>query len=215
MNRIAVARVLILTGWLLGACAGEGASHRSNQQLLPGRGPTPTPFLPLEPTFENPALRQTPDPRMTLEAIVSQYRLPYARSQLRPASDAVLKGVNAARTERGLAPLQSSDQLTDFAYLRSEDMIVRDYYGHLDPATGEAVLWTLLADAGYEGRIAENLFAMTGLIDGVPEAVLNAWLDSADHRANLLDPSFRFTGIGLMGDGTWWMIAQIFAEEEP
>jgi uncharacterized protein YkwD len=73
----------------------------------------------------------------------------------------------------------------------------------------------LLVAAGYGGAMAENLFASTESVGQLADAAMAAWMGSPAHRQVILDPRYRYLGVGLMGDGTWWKVSQVFAERGP
>jgi len=117
-------------------------------------------------------------------------------SSLSPAPTAslaeqVLALVNQQRQAAGVKPLRLNDQLTAAATAHSEDMALNDYFGHpgLDGRSPEA---RILA-SGYDAFITgENIAA--GLAS--PEAVVQAWMDSPGHRANILNGKLSEMGVG-------------------
>lgn len=100
--------------------------------------------------------------------------------------------VNAARTVEGRPPLTLDPRLTAAAQAHADDMLSRTYYAHQSP---EGILpRARVQTAGYAPDIvAENLAAGQTSV----ENVMDAWLHSADHRRNLLDPRFTQIGIGI------------------
>lgn len=216
----AIWRVAIGTGlaWLLVGCTPAPEADLADSLRL-----TATPFQPLPPTAAladtTSETATTPDPSVTLfqdlTLTLAQHPFPYHRSELEPSATRLLYELNRARATAGRAPLEADAALTDLAFLRARDLVARDYMDHRDPETGTDLAWTLLTSAGFHGRLGENLFAATGPLDSLPQAALQAWLDSPEHRANLLDPAFRRAGVGLMGDGTWWKVVVLLAEHGP
>ncbi len=180
---------------------------------------TSTPFEPLQPTLRSAEgvadfrrMTSTPNPVATLTGLLSDHFFTYNRFDLSPAAEAILERVNRERRAVGVGPLHASQELNDLAFLRAKDMVARDYFGHVDPESGVALAWSLLTTGGYEGKIAENLFATTASLERVPEATLARWLANPENRGNLLDPDFSGSGVGLMGDGVWWKVVALFAE---
>ncbi len=114
---------------------------------------------------------------------------------------AVLDIVNQERAQASLAPLQWLDGATAAAYYHSTDMDVRNYFAHTDPdgkgpterLNDQGVVWT---SAG------ENI--ARGYPD--PKSVMDAWMSSSGHRANILSPWYTHLGVGVHGggDGPWW-----------
>jgi uncharacterized protein YkwD len=52
-------------------------------------------------------------------------------------------------------------------------------------------------------------------LESVAQSTLHAWFSDPDHEAVLLSPIFRYAGLGLMGDGSRWIITLIAVEERP
>lgn len=176
---------------------------------------SPTPFQPWNPTLQPYMGRQEPDAVGTLSASLSAQTFLYRRSQVSPVVQAIVSRVNELRAQADLAPLVSTSNLMGIAQLRAEDMVARDYFSHNDPQTGQPAPESLLLSSGYTGQVAENLYTTNASLDQLAEATVQAWQDSEAHRDNLLDPSYRYTGVGVMGDGTWWKVCELLAEQAP
>ncbi|WP_328996743.1 CAP domain-containing protein [Kribbella sp. NBC_01245] len=103
----------------------------------------------------------------------------------------VLDLVNAERRDEGCRPLQLNDALVRAAGGHASDMANRKYFSHETPEGKTAS--RRMRDAGWSGRTyGENIAA------GYPsaESVVDAWMESDGHRANILNCSFTVTGIG-------------------
>ncbi|HXU32468.1 MAG TPA: CAP domain-containing protein [Thermoanaerobaculia bacterium] len=104
----------------------------------------------------------------------------------------MLAGVNRLRAEAGVPPLVENDRLDAAAQDHAEDMLSRGYYDHKSPE-GKQVGDRLAAE-GYSWRLAaENLAAGHVTV----ASVLDAWMQSSGHRANLLRPNVTDFGFGL------------------
>jgi uncharacterized protein YkwD len=113
---------------------------------------------------------------------------------------AVLCLVNRERASHGEGALQPNGQLEQAAQSHTESMASRGYFEH-DGPSGDTPLgrvraagYISSARVGYE--IAENI-GWGSLWEGSPRAIVAAWMSSAGHRANILDPHFRDTAIGV------------------
>lgn len=107
----------------------------------------------------------------------------------------VVQLTNAYRTKKGLRPLKISFSLRKAARWKSLNMSRYNYFEHADAPTGRSVGQRLSA-CGYPATTAgwgENI--AWGF--GSPEAVVQGWITSPGHRANLETGWFRTTGIGV------------------
>jgi uncharacterized protein YkwD len=113
---------------------------------------------------------------------------------------AVLCLINRERIDRHEAPLRPDGRVTNAAQSHTESMVLGNYFEH-DGPQGDTPLTRLRrtgyiysSRVGYE--IGENIGWGT-LWLGTPKAIVAAWMASSGHRANILDPRFRDTGIGV------------------
>jgi uncharacterized protein YkwD len=106
--------------------------------------------------------------------------------------------VNAAREQSGCGPVTVVPELVDAAQGHSEDMAERDYFDHTNPdGVGFA---DRIIEAGYPSPGAENI------AHGQESAtqVMNGWMESDGHRANILNCQLKTIGVGLDKDGWYW-----------
>lgn len=135
--------------------------------------------------------------------------------QLSTTTDSILQAINVQRAKQGVPALISRPILADLALSRSTELAARSYLEHADPETGEIKIEKSLAELGYSGPAAELLFAAEHPLESVPEGVVTAWFEDPMHKALLLEPSFRYCGIGVMGDGGSWKIAMVLTVSLP
>ncbi|WP_299533547.1 CAP domain-containing protein [uncultured Streptomyces sp.] len=112
----------------------------------------------------------------------------------------VLALVNKERATVGCSPLTLSSSLTALAQDFSQDMAERGFFAHTDP-DGKTP-WDRAASAGVSNLAAENI--ARGQADA--EAVMESWMNSSGHRANILNCDYKTLGVGVyIGDGgPWW-----------
>jgi uncharacterized protein YkwD len=201
---------VLLVLLLVAGCSGQPAPR-----TLPAGTASPTAFMPLGPSPRPREDSLGPDLVATMAADMAAESPARPPAHAAPTADALLLAVNTRRVEAGLPGLKSTPELTRIAQLRAEDMLVRDYFGHLDPISGTPLVELLLKSEGFTGRVAENLYATDAPEKDVVDQVVSAWFESPSHRANLLDPNLVYTGVGLAGDGTWWKVCQVFAQRAP
>jgi uncharacterized protein YkwD len=108
--------------------------------------------------------------------------------------------INQQRAYHGLRPLREDAALAEAAQGLSTAMVARDYFNHVSP-TGQDPLQRVIA-SGYAANAAirelgENIAAARGSL-ATPAATVRSWMDSPPHRAQILDPAFRDTGIGVV-----------------
>jgi uncharacterized protein YkwD len=112
---------------------------------------------------------------------------------------ALLCDMNSLRVQNGLQPLHWNGRLARGARRHANDMATRHYFSH-DTPEGRTV-YDRLRRVGYRARlVAENIGWGTSNF-AVPQAVASSWMDSAPHRANLLDPELRAVGVGTAAGG--------------
>lgn len=144
---------------------------------------------------------------ITIEGLVLSNGLAFFRDSQNLAS--VLPGVvasltNDARTADKLPELKESAVLAKGAQMKAEDMARRGYFSHNDP--DGVPPWKWFKEAGYAYEYAgENLAVNFNDSD----EVVDAWLDSPTHRANILKGNFTEIGIG-MATGTYKGAETIF-----
>ncbi|KES06541.1 membrane protein [Streptomyces toyocaensis] len=144
-------------------------------------------------TEKTPSRKATPEPE-------KKTNNPGPVSAESAAAAEVLRLVNAERAKVGCSPVAASSALTDLATAFSDDMAKRGFFDHTDP-DGDTP-WDRAKAAGVNGLGGENI--ARGQADA--EAVMQAWMDSPGHRANILNCDFKTLGVGVhMGPGgPWW-----------
>ena len=108
--------------------------------------------------------------------------------------DIVLQ-VNALRTARGLSPLAWNDRLGNAADAHALDLYRAGRLSH-EGRDGSTMVQRLERIDYPDRAAAENL----ALCDCDAAGVVGRWMDSADHRRNLLNPNVREMGAGVMDD---------------
>ncbi len=105
----------------------------------------------------------------------------------------ILELVNQKRKENNLKELTLSQELTIAATQKAADMFTKDYWAHISP-TG-VTPWQFIASSGYEYLYAGENLAKN--FDKSSE-VVEAWMKSPTHRANILKPEYTEIGIAVM-----------------
>ena len=117
--------------------------------------------------------------------------------------------VNQDRAANGVAGLRFSGALARVAQYRAQDMINRGYFSHYDPATGQLAFSALMHLWGIPySRAGENIAWST---DPSMAAINTMFMNSPEHRANILNGAYHQAGIGVAGNGAKIMVVEVFS----
>ena len=111
----------------------------------------------------------------------------------------VIRLVNEIRKENGLKPLTANWELSRVARYKSEDMSGNRYFSHTSPTYGTP--FQMIRAFGLSYRSAGENIAYG---QRTPAAVVNAWMNSSGHRANILNASYTQIGVGYCASGNYW-----------
>ena len=111
----------------------------------------------------------------------------------------VIRLVNDIRKQNGLSELRSNWELSRVARYKSKDMSEKKYFSHTSPTYGSP--FEMISAFGISYRAAGENIAVGYK---TPEAVVDAWMNSSGHRANILNKSFTAIGVGYVSDGSYW-----------
>ena len=104
----------------------------------------------------------------------------------------ILTLVNDIRVQNNVDKLELDPALTQIAIIKAKDMVKRNYFEHYSPFYGNP--WDLASLFDYEyTSIGENIARNFT----TPEETVNAWMNSPNHRANILKGSYTYMGIGI------------------
>ena len=135
--------------------------------------------------------KSAPDKEQTTGGVISAYEAE------------VIRLVNEIRRQNGLGELTASAELSHVARLKSQDMHDKGYFDHTSPTYGSA--FDMLRSFGISYRTAGENIAYGY---STPQAVVDAWMNSSGHRANILNASYTQIGVGHVQDGNY--CTQIF-----
>lgn len=124
-----------------------------------------------------------------------------------PAKDVTVSGyekevvrlVNEVRAENGLTPLTYDWELSRVARYKSQDMKDNRYFSHTSPVYGSP--FQMMKSFGITYKSAGENIARG---QTTPKAVVDAWMSSSGHRANILNASFNRIGVGYVAEGNYW-----------
>ncbi|MEV5317877.1 CAP domain-containing protein [Streptomyces sp. NPDC052687] len=167
---------------------------------------SPTTGKPSEKASEKPSAtpsqkpKPTPTPSRTPTRTPPKTTAPVTVSAEAAAEAQVLKLVNDERAKAGCSPVAANSALAKLARDFSADMAARDFFDHTDPSG--ATPWDRAEKAGITDLGGENI--ARGQADAA--AVMEAWMNSPGHRANILNCEFTTLGVGVHfgPGGPWW-----------
>lgn len=105
--------------------------------------------------------------------------------------------VNQERSKAGLSGLTVDTLLTKVATEKARDMDVNNYFSHTSPTYGSP--FDMMRQFGVTYSYAGENIASG---QRTPQEVMNAWMNSPGHRANILNGSFKEIGVGYV-NGEW------------
>lgn len=117
-------------------------------------------------------------------------------------ADRVVELVNAERAKYGLSPLSARSDLTEYAQIRSTEIVSRFEHVRLD---GSSPLSYVLGLSGIHSAGENIAWGQTS-----PEDVMNAWMNSEGHRNNILASKYTTIGVGCYKSGGTLYWTQIF-----
>lgn len=113
-------------------------------------------------------------------------------SDIKSFENEVIRLVNAERTKRGLIPLKANWQLSRIARYKSQDMINKNYFSHYSPTYGSP--FSMIESFGIRFSAAGENIAMG---QKTAAQVMNSWMNSPGHRANILSAAYTEIGTGV------------------
>ena len=111
----------------------------------------------------------------------------------------VVELTNAERSKQGLPALKIDTELSKVARIKSEDMQKNNYFDHNSPTYGSP--FDMMKKFGISYTSAGENIAQG---QRTPEEVVQAWMNSAGHRANILNNGFTHIGVGYVESGNYW-----------
>ncbi|SOC43882.1 CAP domain-containing protein [Ureibacillus acetophenoni] len=142
---------------------------------------------------------KAPTNNQQVEAPVKQTPATNANQSVSEFEKQVVDLTNAERQKAGLKPLQIHTQLMNVAEAKSADMAKNNYFSHNSPTYGSP--FDQIKAAGISYRAAGENIAQG---QRTPAQVVQAWMDSPGHRANILNANFTHIGVGYVADGNYW-----------
>ena len=100
--------------------------------------------------------------------------------------------INKQRTANGLPALKLDNEVQRVAKIKAQDMVNNNYFSHNSPTYGSP--FDMLQSFKISYKTAGENIAGNSSNSGA----VNAWMNSSGHKANILNKSFNYTGIGVV-----------------
>lgn len=100
--------------------------------------------------------------------------------------------INKQRTDNGLPALNNDPEVQRVARIKAQDMVNNNYFSHTSPTYGSPFDMLKSFKISYKAA-GENIAGNSNNQNAV-----NAWMNSPGHRANILNSSYNYTGIGVV-----------------
>lgn len=188
---------------------GSSTSRDAERASSPTPAPSTSTAAPSEKPTEEPTKKPAATPSKKPKTTPSQKeREPAKKETAAPvevsteaaAEAEVLRLVNVERAKVGCSPVAANSALTELAQAFSKAMADQGFFDHTDPSG--ATPWDRAAQAGITSLGGENI--ARGQADAA--SVMEAWMNSPGHKANILNCDFKTLGVGVQfGEGgPWW-----------
>ena len=112
----------------------------------------------------------------------------------------VLDLINKQRADNGLKALQIDYEVQRVAKIKAQDMVSNNYFAHESPTYGTP--FNMLKNFGISYKTAGENIAGNSSNSGA----VTAWMNSAGHRANILNGNYTYTGIGVVNSNKYGKI---------
>ncbi len=139
--------------------------------------------------------------------LISTAALSYENPELAEYAKQVAILVNRERSSYGLQPVKYSPLLSEAANVRSSEL--RKNFSHTRPNGTSCFTVLKEFDISYFSA-AENI----AYGQRTPEIVMNAWMNSSGHRANILSKNVEYIGVGVVYSNGIYYWTQLFASSD-
>ena len=113
--------------------------------------------------------------------------------------------INKQGTNNGLSALKIDSEVQRVARIKAKDMVDNNYFAHESPTYGTPFQMLKSFKISYK-TAGENIAGNSS-----NSGAVNAWMNSSGHKANILNSSFNYTGIGVVKSSKYGKIyVQIF-----
>ena len=100
--------------------------------------------------------------------------------------------INQQRTANGLSALKVDEEVQRVARIKAQDMVDNNYFSHTSPTYGSPFDMLKSFKISYK-TAGENIAGNSS-----NSAAVTAWMNSSGHKANILNSSYNYTGVGVV-----------------
>jgi len=186
----------------------EGVTQLTPEEIaqrLRAGAPNQQPGAPMEtPSQQQPEVTEqpqqsTPEPQQPEQQQEESPAQPEQADGINEIEQQVIELTNVERRNNGLSDLQADAPLSNVAREKSNDMQKNNYFSHTSPTYGSPFDMIRDFDISYNSA-GENI------AQGQRSAqeVVQAWMNSEGHRANILNGEYTHIGVGYQQNGHYW-----------
>lgn len=133
---------------------------------------------------------------------------PKTTVELSDEEQQLLTLINNERAKAGLPALQVDMELMKVARTKANDMVQNNYFSHYSPTYGSP--FDMMRQFGISFKAAAENIAGNSTIQGA----VNAWMNSSGHKANIMNASYNYTGIGIAKSNKYgYVFVQMFIKK--
>lgn len=151
----------------------------------------------------------------TVKSFIQEGVIEKPKNTSKISIDGIIYYTNIERAKAGLKPLSKNIKLNNSATAKTDDMFSGQYFEHVSPDGKTAA--DLVKSFDYKFQIVGENLAL-GIFQ-TDKALVQAWMDSPTHKANILNPKYTeigaAVGIGDYKNQKQWMAVQHFAKPIP
>ncbi|WP_440895484.1 CAP domain-containing protein [Amphibacillus sp. Q70] len=177
----------------------EAPVEEAEQPEAPEQEDSEQPTEEPEESVETPETEAPVEPTPTEPEQGNNESTEATNSSLHAFERQVVELTNQERAAHGLQPLSIDESLSSVAREKSNDMASNGYFSHNSPTYGSP--FDMMQQFGVNYRTAGENIAKG---QRSPEEVVNGWMNSEGHRANILNPDYTHIGVGYIENGNHW-----------
>jgi uncharacterized protein YkwD len=195
ISGIALALLLLLRPMI--GLVGVSTASIDTENVQKGTVSKPPPKIDLSAIVTSPPRYPLPDP-----ARLPGDPVPADISFIEQVEDMILDRSNQERKKQGKTSLSKEYKVRDIARAHSIDMIQRNFFQHMNPDGRAPTDRMALFHRSFIGLTGENIWKGstydTSNLQKLTDDIMNGWMNSPGHRANILRDDYTHLGVGVV-----------------